>query len=130
MCIRDSRAANKTSMWYHTIRNVVLVVFWGTPLRPTAGAVVLIPKGTTLQNVPWLCASIEESYAISSWSSTATLSLKFELWFQRLDLIFSVLYELYLSNIFTAIRARTSTSHGSFFVFRVRAANKQACGTI
>ena len=57
------------------IRNVVFVVFWGTlrVLGPTAGAVVLILKCTTLQNVPWLCASIlEESYAISLWSSTAT----------------------------------------------------------
>ena len=60
-------------MWYHKIRNVVFFVFWGTLLRPTAGAVVLIPKCTTLQSVPWLCASIpEESYAISLWSSTAT----------------------------------------------------------
>ena len=60
-------------MWYHIIRNVVLVVFWGTLLRPTAGAVVLIVKCTTLLNVPWLCARIqEESYAISLWSTTAT----------------------------------------------------------
>ena len=56
------------------IRNVVFVVFGGILLRPTAVAVVLIPKcTTTLQNVPWQCASIqEESYAISLWSSTAT----------------------------------------------------------
>ena len=65
--------SQETSMWYHMIRNVVFVVFWGTLLRPTAGAVVLIPKSTTLQNIPWLCASIqEESCAISLWSSTAT----------------------------------------------------------
>ena len=61
-------------MCYHVIRNVVFVVFGGTLLRPTAGAVVVfIPKCTTLRNVPWLCASIqEESYAISLWLSTAT----------------------------------------------------------
>ena len=64
---------NKHVMWYHIIHNVVLVVFWGNLLRPTAGAVVLILKCTTLLNVPWLCASIqEESYAISLWSTTAT----------------------------------------------------------
>ena len=40
------------SMWYHMIRNVIFVVFWGTLLRPTAGAVVLLPKCPTLQNVP------------------------------------------------------------------------------
>ena len=34
-------------MWYHMIRNVVYVVLWGILLRPTAGAVVLIPKCTT-----------------------------------------------------------------------------------
>ena len=67
------RAGNKQACGYHMISNVVFVVFWGTLLRPTAGAVVLILKCTTLQNVPWLCASIqEESYAISLWSSTAT----------------------------------------------------------
>ena len=60
-------------MCYHMIRIVVFVVLGGTLLRLTAGAVVLIPKCTTLQNVPWLCACIpEESYAISLWSSTAT----------------------------------------------------------
>ena len=60
-------------MCYCMIRNVVFVVLGGTPLRPTAGAVVLIPKCTTLQNVPWLCESVqEESYAISLWLSTAT----------------------------------------------------------
>ena len=61
-------------MCYHVIRNVVFVVFGGTLLRPTAGAVVVfIPKCTTLRNVPWLCASIqEESYAISLWLFTAT----------------------------------------------------------
>ena len=54
------------------IRKVVFVVFWGTPLRPTA-AVVLMLKSTPLQNVPWLGAGIqEESYAISLWSTTAT----------------------------------------------------------
>ena len=63
----------ETSMWYHMIRDVVFVVFGGTLLRPTAGAVVLIQKCTTLQNVPWLCASVqEESYAISLRSSTVT----------------------------------------------------------
>ena len=61
----------ETSMWYQIIRTV-RVVFWGTLLRPTAGAVVLIRKCTTLQNVPWLCTSIqEESCAISLWSSPA-----------------------------------------------------------
>ena len=33
-----------SSMWYHMIRNAVFVVFWGTLLRPTAGAVVLTRK--------------------------------------------------------------------------------------
>ena len=65
--------SQKQGMWYHMIRNVGFVVFWGTLLRPTAGAVVLIRKSTTLQNVTWLCASMqEESCAISLWSSTAT----------------------------------------------------------
>ena len=60
---------NKHVVPYMIIRNVVFVVFWGTLLRPTAGAVVLILICTTLQNVPWLYASIqEESYAISLWS--------------------------------------------------------------
>ena len=37
---------------------------------------------------------------------------------------------LYLSNMFTAVRARTSTSRDIFVLFfRVRAAKKQACGT-
>ena len=53
---------------------VVFVVFWGTLLRPTAGAVVLIL--TTLQNVPWLCASKQEVLGVqrvfSLRSSTAT----------------------------------------------------------
>ena len=39
--------SQETSMWYHMIRNVVYVVLWGILLRPTAGAVVLIPKCTT-----------------------------------------------------------------------------------
>ena len=44
------------------ICNAFLVVFWGTLLRPTAGAVVLTRKCTTLQNVPWLlCANIQEA---------------------------------------------------------------------
>ena len=65
--------SQQTSMWCHMIRNVVFVVFWGTLLRPTAVAAVLMLKSTTLQNVPWLCASIQEaSYAISLLSSTAT----------------------------------------------------------
>ena len=38
--------SQETSMWYHMIRGVVFVVFWGTLLRPTAGAVGLIPKCT------------------------------------------------------------------------------------
>ena len=72
--------SQETSMWYHMIREVVFVVFWGTLLRPTAGAVVLIPKCTTLQSVPWLCASIqEESYAISLWLSTATSAVNIAL---------------------------------------------------
>ena len=34
---------------------------------------MLIQKSTTLQNVPWLCESMqEESCTISCWSSTAT----------------------------------------------------------
>ena len=41
-------------MWYHMIRDVGFVVFWGTLLRPTAGAVVLIGKCTTHQDVSWL----------------------------------------------------------------------------
>ena len=46
------------------ICNVVFVVFGGAlVLKPTAGAVVLIRKFTTLQNVPWLCASIQEESA-------------------------------------------------------------------
>ena len=62
-----------TSMRHHMIRNVEFVVFGGTLLRPTAVAAVLMLKCSTLQSVPWLCASIqEESYAISLWSSTAT----------------------------------------------------------
>ena len=39
---------------YHMLCNVGFVVFSGTLPRPTAGAVVLIPKSITLQNVPWL----------------------------------------------------------------------------
>ena len=56
------------------IRNVVFVVFWGTLLRPTAGAVVLILECTTLLNVPWLCARIQEEfyYVFSLLSTTAT----------------------------------------------------------
>ena len=55
--------SQETSTWYHMIRNVVFVVFWGTLLSPTAGIVVLIPECTTLQNIPWLCASIQEESA-------------------------------------------------------------------
>ena len=63
----------ETSLWYHMICNVVLVVFWGTLLRPTAGDVVFIRRSTIVQNVLWLCASIqEESCVILSWSSTAS----------------------------------------------------------
>ena len=63
----------ETCIRYRTICTVLLVVWGGTNFRPTAGAEVLIRRSTTLQNVPWLCASIqEESWAISSWSSTAT----------------------------------------------------------
>ena len=40
------------NIWYQMICNVVFVVFWGTLLRPTAGALVLIRKCTTLQSVP------------------------------------------------------------------------------
>ena len=48
-------------------------------LRPTAGAVVSIRKSTSLQNAPWLCASIqEESWAISSWSSTVTSAVNID----------------------------------------------------
>ena len=51
-CFAFSRfVQQETSMWYHMIRNVVFAVFGGTLLRPTAGAVVLIRKSTTLQNV-------------------------------------------------------------------------------
>ena len=57
--------SQETSVWYHVIRDVVFVISWGTLLRPTAGAVVLMLKSTPLRNVPWLCASIqEESCAI------------------------------------------------------------------
>ena len=67
------RAARNKHVVPYMIRDVVFDVFSGTLLRPTAGAVVLIRKSTTLQNVPWLCASIqEESCAISLWPSTAT----------------------------------------------------------
>ena len=53
------------------------------------------------------------------------------MWFHRVRFDFAVLYFLYLSNIFTAVRARTSTSRDIFFCFFcVRAAKKQACGTI
>ena len=46
-------------------RNVFFVVFLGTLLKPIVGAVVSIPKSTTLRNVTWLCASIQEkSWAI------------------------------------------------------------------
>ena len=63
-------------MCYHMIRIVVFVVLGGTLLRLTAGAVVLIPKCTTLQNVPWLCASIqEESYTISLWLSLSLIHI-------------------------------------------------------
>ena len=50
----------ETSLWYHMIRNVVFIVYLGTILRPTAGAIVLLRRSTTLQNVPWLCVSIQE----------------------------------------------------------------------
>ena len=63
----------ETSIWYQMICNVVFVVCWGTLLRLTAGAAVSFRNPTTLQSIPWLCASIqEESWPISSWSSTAT----------------------------------------------------------
>ena len=48
----------ETRIWYQMICNVVFVVLGGTVLRPTAGAAVSIRKSTTLQNIPWLCASI------------------------------------------------------------------------
>ena len=54
----------ETSLWYHILHLVLLwsvvynlvffIVFGGTLLRPTAGAVVSIRKSTTLQNIPWL----------------------------------------------------------------------------
>ena len=63
----------ETCVWYHTICTVVFVVLGGTILRLTAGAEVLIRKSTTLQNIPWLSASVEgESCAISFWPSNAT----------------------------------------------------------
>ena len=68
----ESPQMGDRQVWCHMICSI-FVVFGGTLLRPTAGAVVLVPKSTTLQNVPWLCATTqEESCAISSWSSTAT----------------------------------------------------------
>ena len=70
----------ETCIWYHTICTVVFVVLGGTKLRPTAGAEVLIRKSTTLQNVLWLCASVEdESCAISSWPSNATSAVNISL---------------------------------------------------
>ena len=75
-CIFGFKHSQQTSTCYHMIRNVVYVSFWGTLLRPTAGAVLLFQKCTTLQNDLWLCASIhEESYAISLWLSTATFAV-------------------------------------------------------
>ena len=67
-----------TSIWYHmTCKVVALVDCWGTLLRPTAGAVVLIRKCVILQSVPCLCSCIqEESCAISWWSSTATSAVE------------------------------------------------------
>ena len=48
----------ETSTSYRMMCNVAFVVFWGTLLRPTAGAVLVVPirKSTTVQHVPWLCA--------------------------------------------------------------------------
>ena len=58
-CVFSGSCRKKQAcMWYHMTRNVVFVVFWGTLLRRTAGAVVLIRKATTLQNVPWLCVMV------------------------------------------------------------------------
>ena len=77
-------AQDSCYMLAHSQRTVCRVVDFG--INTTAPAVGLsrVPQktkkklryasyGTTLQNVPWLCASTqEESYAISLWSSTAT----------------------------------------------------------
>ena len=49
--VRVRAVRNKPTVGYHMICNVVFVVFWGTQLRPTAGAVVSIRKSTTLRNV-------------------------------------------------------------------------------
>ena len=63
----------------HMVPYRSFAVFLGTILRRIAGAVVLIRKCTTLQNVPWLCASIQEEYrATSSWSSTATSAVNID----------------------------------------------------
>ena len=70
----------ETSMWHHMIRNLLFVVFWTILLRLTAGALVLLRKSTTLQNVPWLCARIQEEFcAISGWSFTATCAMNIAL---------------------------------------------------
>ena len=42
------------------ICNVVLVVFSGHSTHTDCGSCSAHPKSTTLQNVPWLCASIYE----------------------------------------------------------------------
>ena len=84
----------------------------------------LIPKWTTRR---WTlrCSnySVAKRQQFSCALSTATLSWSGS---RGLDLIFPVLY---LCIFFTAVRARTSTSHVSFF-FQVRAAKKLACVTI
>ena len=70
----------ETSMWHHMIRNLLFVVSWTILLRLTAGALVLLRKSTTLQNVPWLCARIQEEFcAISGWSFTATSAMNIAL---------------------------------------------------
>ena len=96
-----------------------LCIFPCTTFRhsATTSATLLIRKSTTR----W--------WTLRCALSTATIVA--EVWkcgSRGLDLVFPVLY---LSNIFTAVRTRTSTCRVVFsFFFRVRAAKKQACGTI
>ena len=56
---RVRAARNKHMVPYDVYVTLFYVVFWGTLIRATAGAVVLASKCTTLQNVPWVCASIQ-----------------------------------------------------------------------
>ena len=44
--------SKKQAYWHHIIRNAVFVILGGALLRPTAGAVVLLRKSTTLAKRP------------------------------------------------------------------------------